>query len=169
MIRTNNVLDKPYLDVCHKHHIKSFRGKETAYIYTSKKYKNWYLFKILRLIDSYSNITGYNTYKVESLYKNILPLNLPSSGILRAYSKPLYFLEPIKLLRIKKAMKYAARNHEMFHLWFHPHNFGNNTKENFKNLEAIFKEYSMLNKTYKFSSETMTSLANKTILKHQLS
>jgi len=170
MISTNKTIDKPYLDVCHKHGIKSFRGKEKAFFYnihTSKFYKNWYIFKILRLTDSYFNITGSNTYKVESFYKKSLPLNLPSSRFLRPYSKALNFLEPLKTHRIKTAMKQAAKHNEMFHLWFHPHNFGTYTEENFSNLEDIFKTYKALNLKYGFNSETMTSLTNKIISKHQ--
>jgi len=164
MIRSNKEADKPYLDICYKHHIKSFRGKEKAFfqnIHTTKFYKNWYLFKILRLIDSYFNITSYNTYKVELFYKKDSPLNLPSSRFLRPYSKTLNFLETLKIRRINKAMTYAAKHNEMFHLWFHPHNFGTNKKENFSNLEKVFKQYKALNSKYNFESETMSGLTKK--------
>jgi len=102
MILANKVMDKPYLDVCQKLNIKSFRGKEKSLIYTTKYYKNWYIFRILRLLDTYFNITGYNTYKVESLYKENSPLNLPSSRILRAYSKTLKNIEFLKIKKNKK-------------------------------------------------------------------
>lgn len=170
MIKTENKTDQPYLEVCKKYGINSFRGKEKAFIYnihTTKYYKGWYLFKFLRLLDTYINVTGFNTYKVENHYTEKGILNLPSSRILRAYMKSLKFLEPLKILRIKKSMKHAAKKGELFHLWWHPHNFGKNMDENFENLEAIFKEYAILNKSNTFSSETMTSLTNKTILKHQ--
>lgn len=166
MIRANNDSDKPYLDICNYHNIKSYRGKEKAFfqnIHTSKFYKNWYLFKILRLIDTYFNISSHNTYKVESLYQNESPINLPSSRFLRPYSKTLSFLEPLKIKRINKAMKHAAKHNEMFHLWFHPHNFGANTENNFLNLEKIFKQYSALNLKYNFKSDTMTGLAKKIV------
>lgn len=164
MIRSDKETDKLYLEACYKHNIKSYRGKEKAFfqnIHTSKFYKNWYLFKILRLIDSYINISSHNTYKVKSLYKNDSPLNLPSSRFLRPYSKTLSFLEPLKLRRINKAMAYAAKHDELFHLWFHPHNFGINTMENLSNLENIFKEYKALNLKYNIKSETMSGLTKK--------
>jgi hypothetical protein len=164
MIRPDKETDKTYLDTCYKHQIISYRGKEKVFfqnIHTRKFYKNWYLFKILRLADSYLNISGFNTYKVKSLYKNEGPLNLPSSRFLRPYSKALNFLEPLKIRRIKKAMKYAAMHNEMFHLWFHPHNFGANMNENFLNLEKIFEFHKALNLEYNFKSETMSSLTKK--------
>lgn len=166
MIRTDKVTDKSYLDICHKHNIKSFRGKEIAFFYnihSTKFYKNWYILRGLRLIDTYFNITGHSTYKVEQFYRKNSPLNLPSSRILRAYSKTLSFLEPLKIHRIKKAMKHAAQHNEMFHLWFHPHNFGDNTEDNFSNLENIFKEYRELSSEYNFKSETMSGLTKKVV------
>ncbi|MCB0447683.1 MAG: polysaccharide deacetylase family protein [Gelidibacter sp.] len=169
MIDANKAIDQPYLDVCYRNGIKSFRGKEKAFIYnihTTKFYHGWYLFKILRIIDAYFNLTGHNTYKVEKLYKKQTVLNLPSSRLLRAYSKSMAFLEPLKISRITKSMTHAAKKGELFHLWWHPHNFGTHTDKNFKNLEMIFKHYKELNKKYGFKSETMTGLTNKMISKH---
>jgi len=163
MIEANKEIDKPYLNVCYENGITSFRGKEKAYIYnihTTKFYHGWYLFKLLRLLDAYINITGYNTYKLEDLYKKDSVLNLPSSRLLRPYIKSIRFLEPLKTRRIKKAMKHAAKHNEMFHLWWHPHNFGVHTDKNFSALEEIFKEYKALNTKYNFKSKTMTGLTN---------
>ena len=52
-------------------------------------------------------------------------------------------------------MKHAAKNGLLYHLWWHPHNFGANTEENFKTLEEILKYYEFLNKKYGFESKTM--------------
>ena len=164
MIEADKAIDKPYLDVCVKHGISSFRGKEKAYIYnihTTKSYHGWYIFKFLRLLDAYCNITGSNTYSIEKINANKDIFNLPSSRLFRAYSNKLKFLEPLKVRRIKNAMTTAAKRNEMFHLWWHPHNFGTQTEENFKNLESVFKTYKALNETYGFKSETMTGLTNK--------
>jgi hypothetical protein len=164
MIEADKTLDKPYLDVCLKHGIESFRGKEKASIYTihtTKFYHGWYIFKILRLLDTYISVTGSNTYKVEVINKDKKIYNLPSSRMLRAYSSKLKFLEPLKIRRIKKGMTHAAKHNEMFHLWWHPHNFGTQMEENFKNLEDIFKTYKKLNETHDFESETMSGLAKK--------
>ncbi|TXE20236.1 polysaccharide deacetylase family protein [Psychroserpens burtonensis] len=164
MIDANKAVDQPYLEVCQKHGIRSFRGKEKAYIYnihTTKFYHGWYIFKLLRILDAYVSVTGPNTYNVEQINKNNLVNNLPSSRLFRAYSSKLKFLEPLKIRRIKKAMTYAAKHNEMFHLWWHPHNFGTQTSDNLKNLEEIFKTYKKLNKMYGFKSETMTGLSNK--------
>lgn len=160
----NMVAGQEYLEMSYKHGITSYRGTEKAYIYNihpTKKHYNWLLFRLLRVLDCYVNITGNNTYNLEGLYEKGKIINLPSSRFLRPYYSFLKFLEPFKVYRIKKGMRRAAKKNELFHLWWHPHNFGKNIDENFKSLEKIFQEYKRLNKKHQFTSETMTSLSNK--------
>ena len=163
-INPDDDVDRPYLNVCKKHGITNFRGKEKSFIYnihSTKKYRNLFIFRALKPLDAYFNITGYNTYNLKGINENCILFNIPSSRFLRPYNTKLKFFEPLKLRRIKKAMTYAAKNNEAYHLWWHPHNFGSNIDENFKNLEAIFETYKKLNETYSFQSETMTSLAQQ--------
>ena len=120
------------------------------------------LHRIFRLLDAYINISGHNTYKPEMLLdseNNIV--NIRSSRFLRSYSKKLKFLESLKLNRIKNGMYHAAKYNEIYHLWWHPHNFGTNTEENFIALEEIFKTFDELNRSYDFESITMSDLAEK--------
>nr|WP_321226043.1 polysaccharide deacetylase family protein [uncultured Psychroserpens sp.] len=163
-INPDDEVDKPYLNVCKKYGITSFRGKEKSFIYnihSTKKYRNLFIFKALKPLDAYFNITGSNTYNLEEINKNSILFNIPSSRFLRPYNTKLKFFEPLKLRRIKKAMTYAAKHNELYHLWWHPHNFGTNINENLENLETIFKTYKFLNETYGFQSETMTGLTKK--------
>lgn len=156
--------DQPILETLKANGITSFRGKEKSFIYnihTTKFYKNWFIFKFLKFLDAYISITGPNTYDIVKLNKGKALVNIPSSRLLRAYSVKFKRLEPLKLNRIKKGMTRAAKKNETFHLWWHPHNFGAQTEENFQNLETIFKTYKSLNKTYGFESITMTELTNK--------
>jgi len=157
-----NQINKEYLQTCYNNGIISYRGIENHTIYkpNAKEKTTKPIWRALRLIDTYINITGKHTYKFETLKSNSI-INLPSSRFLRPYSKSLKILEPLKVLRIKKAMLKAAKKKELFHLWWHPHNFGSNIDENFKNLESIFKSYERLNKSHDFSNSTMTELALK--------
>lgn len=163
-INPDEEIDKPYLHVCKKHGITSFRGKEKSFIYnihSTKKYRNLFIFRALKPLDAYINITGSNTYKLREINKDCIIYNIPSSRFLRPYNTKLKLLEPLKIRRIRKAMTYAAKNNEVYHLWWHPHNFGTNMNQNFNNLEIIFNTYRQLNQTYGFQSDTMTGLTNK--------
>lgn len=159
-----NMINKDYLKICYKHGITSYRGTEKSYIYNiSPKsiFYKWQLFRVLRIIDGYFNLTGHNTYNLKTINKENTIINLPSSRFLRPYNTKLKALEWLKLRRIRQSMKHAAKNNELFHLWWHPHNFGKNIDQNIANLEKIFIDYKTLKSKYNFSSITMTSLTKK--------
>lgn len=150
-----------YLDICKKYGIESYRGNEKGVIYSSKSYKKeTVLLRILRLIDSYFNLTGYHCYDTNEIKKSY-PFNIPSSRFLRPYSSKLFLLEKLKLMRIKNAMTYAAKNNLVYHLWWHPHNFGINLDHNIAMLNKILIHYQYLNVKYNFLSITMSELSNK--------
>ncbi len=156
-----NQYNNEYIDICKKNGIISYRGNEFHFIYKSGSGdKQTPLRRMLRLIDAYINISGYHCYKY-SFIKKEFPYNIPSSRFLRSYNKKLSYLESFKLKRIKSAMTHAAKNNLVYHLWWHPHNFGRNTQENIKMLDSILKHYSFLNEKYGFESITMQGLSEK--------
>lgn len=157
-----NQYNKDYVEVCRKYGITSFRGSEKSRIYESSSSREGRtpIKKALRLIDTYLNITGYNCYRFDKI-KESIPYNIPSSRFLRPYSETLRFLEKLKFLRIKNAMTHAAKNNLIYHLWWHPHNFGRHCNENIRFLEKILKHYDFLNEKYAFQSLTMNELSNK--------
>lgn len=56
-------------------------------------------------------------------------------------------------------MTYAAKHGEMYHLWWHPHNFGANMNENFHFLEEVLQTYKTLHLQYGMVSMTMKEYA----------
>lgn len=152
-----------YLKICKSNGILSYRGNEKAKFYQMVKEADISLKnRALRFGDAYFNLSGHNTYKPKATEDN-LPLNLPSSRFLRPYSKRLKFFEKRKLNRIKNSMTYAAKNNEVFHLWWHPHNFGADTEENFMQLAEILEHYSELKTKFNFESITMKGLTERTL------
>ena len=134
-----NQLNKAYLPICQKNGIESFRGNEKSWIYKESKFhKENPLKRVLRLVDCYVNITGHNTYRLKKVGEEPL-VNLPSSRFLRPYNPKLMSLEKLRLRRIKKSLIHAAQNGEVYHLWWHPHNFGKDIEENMQFLTANFR------------------------------
>ncbi|MDC8000252.1 polysaccharide deacetylase family protein [Aequorivita todarodis] len=161
IIFPRNQYNHEYIEICEKNGLTCYRGNEEHYIYKPAKGGEQTLFKrALRLIDGYFNITGYNCYSY-SIIKSTFPHNIPSSRFLRPYNKKLKALEKLKLKRITNAMTYAAKNNLVYHLWWHPHNFGRNTNENILFLEKVLNHYEYLKKTYRFQSITMGELSTK--------
>ena len=135
IIFPRNQVNSDYIPLLEEYGIKAYRGNEEHYMYMpNKKPMSVILKRALRLLDRYINISGHNTYKIE---ENSRVVNVRSNRFFAPYSSKLSRLEPLRLKRIKDSMTYAAKKKEIFHLWWHPHNFGRNTDDNFENLNAI--------------------------------
>ena len=150
-----NQMNAEILNIIKKYDINIYRGNPDHWAYKSGDINKDFKTKIFRFIDTFFNLSGHKT----SVPENIDGIyNVKSSMFLRPYSNRFKILESLKLKRIKKAMLYAAKNNENFHLWWHPHNFGINIEENMKNLEDLLKYYTYLNKKYKMKSKNMKEL-----------
>lgn len=138
--------------------IRSFRGNQSGWMYqvTEKNRKNA-VYRIARLADAYLNLSGQNTTKWGEVRKGDLS-NIPASFFLRPYSRRLKALDNLRLKRLTNSMQHAARNAEIFHLWWHPHNFGVNLEENLAFLRRILVFYSTLRRDYEMESLTMSEV-----------
>lgn len=63
--------------------------------------------------------------------------------------------------RIKCDLTHTAEHKRLYHLWWHPENFGNHIKENLSFLEEILQHYSMLREKYGIQSLSMEEAAAK--------
>jgi len=161
-----NQVNHYYLAVCKENGLKAYRGNEKSWLYAPRNDQNESLIRrALRLIDAYINLSGFNTYHIENNDPNDL-VNIPASRFLRPYSKLLKIIEPIRLKRILSEMTHAAREKKIFHLWWHPHNFGTNTEKNLQFLENILSHFADLREKYSMISLNMAELANQ-VLRNQ--
>jgi peptidoglycan/xylan/chitin deacetylase (PgdA/CDA1 family) len=153
-----NQVNEEYLPVLLENNIPVYRGNPTSWIYKPRKFAAEILFiRLCRLLDTYLPISGYNTHKVTK--EEGLPVNIPASRFLKPYNKNLSWLEKIKLQRIMNEMTEAAKNNELYHLWWHPHNFGLHITENIAGLTIILNHYQELNKKYGVVNQTMKEAA----------
>ncbi|WP_223034493.1 polysaccharide deacetylase family protein [Hanstruepera marina] len=157
-----NQINEDYLSVCLKHGITNYRGTEKHWMFdtTDTNRLERPSHKMFRLMDAYFNLSGYNTYPLSNIKSINGVLNIPSSKFFRPYSKSLKALELRRINRVKKGLTYAAKHNEIYHMWWHPHNFGANIEENFNNLETIFKHFTTLKRDYSFNSLTMSEIAS---------
>jgi peptidoglycan/xylan/chitin deacetylase (PgdA/CDA1 family) len=161
IIFPRNQVSDPYLKICRQLGINYYRGTEQSWIYSARSLKKESLVRrFTRLMDAYINLSGQHCYTQETLVQDGL-VNIASSRFLRPYSKRLKPLENLRLKRITDAMTYAAKHRKLYHLWWHPHNFGINQDENFAFLEKILIHYQFLHKKYGFASETMKELGEE--------
>ena len=158
LIFPRNQFNDEYLKVCNDNGIICYKGNEHSWLYKAKKGEQESMFRrFLRLVDAYFNISGHNCYTKEQLKSNS-PINIPSSRFLRPFSGKLKILDNLRLRRIKTGMTYAAKNNTIYHLWWHPHNFGYSLNENLIYLEKILQHYVSLNRKFGFESKTMLEM-----------
>lgn len=161
IIFPKNQNNNTYNTVLQKYGIKYYRGNEKNIFYKNgKQEKELLIVRIFRFLDSYINIGGNYTYQIEDIKEKYL-LNVRASRLFRPYNKKMWFLEFLKIRRIKKQMEYAAKHGEVFHLWWHPHNFGKNLNENLILLENLLNFYKELKNKYNFKSYNICEIGEE--------
>jgi len=150
------------LDICKEYGLTAYRGTEQHAIYKprNERSKTNLILRGLRLLDRYLNLTGHHTTPINRGSGEKL-VNIPASRQFHPYSKKLSFLEPLKLRRIKTSMTHAAKRGEIFHLWWHPHNFGIDQEKNLTQLKSILEHYKQLQMKHQMTSQNMAELAQE--------
>ena len=152
-----NQINQKYLKVCKDLGLTSYRGVESSFYQKPRRQDQLrLLYRLFRFIDSYINISGSNSYKI-NFKRNLI--NLPASFFFRPFSRKLFFIEKFKLIRLKEAMTKAAKKGEVIHLWWHPHNHGVNTLKNINQLESLLKHFNKLKSKYNMLSLNMSELS----------
>lgn len=161
LVFPRNQFNSEYLAVCEACGLDSYRGNPDSWLYAGRNKNEESLFRrALRIIDAYVNISGHHCHTPDYILNGPL-VNVAGSRFLRPWSRKLRWLEPLRLRRIKRAMRHAARNKLLFHLWWHPHNFGANLNENMHFLEEILRYYRELHRQYGFGSATMSAITDQ--------
>jgi peptidoglycan/xylan/chitin deacetylase (PgdA/CDA1 family) len=150
-----------YLNICKIHGIKYFRGNENNFLNKPRSQNELsLLIRSLRLLDTYFNISGSNTFnKIVNINQTLF--NIPASFFFRPFNPKLKYLEFLKLRRYKHAMLNAARKNQTFHLWWHPHNFGVNQNQNLSQLRDILEYYNFLNNKYGMISRNINEICKE--------
>lgn len=156
----NQVLAE-YLPAVQEAGITSYRGNPPGAMYhLPARGLRRYLARAARLADSFLNVTGHHTVPWSHIASGELA-DVRASHFLRPYSRKLRALESLRRRRVKAGLRAAARRGEVYHLWWHPHNFGANLEENLAALESILDEFQRLRERHGMQSLTMAEAAEQ--------
>lgn len=150
-----NQVREAYLPLCYAMGYRSYRGNQRSELHRSRprrSEKTWP--RLLRAADNYLPLMPRPEVNRPRDVDGML--NVAASRFLRPASSSL--LNRLQLGRIRDEMTEAARNGGVFHLWWHPQNFGQKTDLNLRVLEAIFDHYRRLAGDYGMASSTMDRL-----------
>jgi peptidoglycan/xylan/chitin deacetylase (PgdA/CDA1 family) len=159
LVFPRNQVNPVYLPICARLGLRSYRGNERSWMYPPNRPEEtpWYV-RAARLIDAYVNLSGHNAYAPSDVEREPL-VNLPSSRFLRPYSRAIAALEPLRMRRIRNGLTHAARRGLVYHLWWHPENFGADTEKNLAFLEGVLDHFDALRERHDMASLTMGELA----------
>ena len=138
-----------YLPVLRELGLSAYRGPEDAGLYRamSGRKHNRAPRRALRLMDSYLNLTGHHVHALADLHNGGVH-NIAASRFLRPCSGHSPGLEHLRLKRITAAMTDAARRGGLYHLWWHPHNWGADLEGNAAFLRKILQHFADLRRRY---------------------
>ncbi len=108
--------------------------------------------KIFRTGDTLTRLGKKSSYTFPAKKGNLL--QLPASRLFRPYMGNGMLIRT-GIERIKTEMTVAAQNTEVYHLWWHPHNFGLYPKENLTFLAEILNYFTELKDEYGMVSMNM--------------
>jgi len=152
-----NQIQDDYLATLEKAGYQVFRGNPDHWLYRDGHFVvGGRAGRGIRLVDAYFPISGNHVAKPSSVLGLI---NVPASLSLRPWSRRLAAFESIRLMRLKRAMTAAAKADGVFHLWWHPHNFGVNIEKNMAILDSLLQHYVRLRDEFDMRSVQMGDFA----------
>ena len=146
-----------HLAICERQCITFYRGNANGSAYRPRSGADQgALQRIKRLADAYTWLAG---AQVHNWSGEAVRTNVPASAFLRPCSGMLRKIHPLHLRQIMRNMTLAAQESKLFHLWWHPHNFGINLGENLDGLARILKHLAQLRDSHDMQSLTIREAA----------
>ncbi len=161
MVFPRNEVNPAYLATLRAHGLTCYRGNQPGRWYRGGAWHQQAKLhrRALRVVDAYLDIQGDGTAAWEDVVQADGLCNVPASRFLRPFDPRLRLAEGARLQRISRVMDRAARDHRIFHLWWHPHNFGRNLPQNLAFLEAVLARFARNRALHGMRSMTMADVA----------
>jgi hypothetical protein len=154
-----NQMNAKYMDVLERRGIRAYRSNGKHWAYRAEAAETPAR-RIFRLADAYIPIGGARAHACASASDaKEAPVDVPASAFLRPYSPDLAALDGLRLRRLTRAMTTAAEHGQVFHLWWHPHNFGRHLAQSMAFLERILVHFESLRRRHGMESLTMAAAA----------
>jgi peptidoglycan/xylan/chitin deacetylase (PgdA/CDA1 family) len=158
LVFPRNQFNPEYLKICKELGITGVRINPDNW-YWDNTQKDTLLQKVFRTGDAYLGLMD-KTYDISTMNRD-LPVQQRASRLLRP--KESEFKNNLKLKRIFDEMQFAAKNKNIYHLWWHPHNFGKDPEGNLNDLKLILECYKKCQKNYGLVSNSMSEISHMVI------
>jgi Polysaccharide deacetylase len=158
LVFPRNQFTPAYLGICQDAGIDAVRGNQRFWLFRSSGEAGELLSKkIGRRLDHYLPLSGYNGVTPELESSGIV--NIRSSRFLLPVPHRSRMFGALCQRRITASMANAATTGRIFHLWWHPHNFGSHVDDNMAIVRRILNHYRALAEEHGMVSRNMGEIA----------
>jgi peptidoglycan/xylan/chitin deacetylase (PgdA/CDA1 family) len=162
LVFPRNQFNEEYLSVCNEVGVTSVRSSPDIW-YWSPATGSSFMKKFFRAGDAYVKFQPIKMVYLEDIDTNTRPLQLPATRLYRPWKPGQSVQNKLKMRRILREMTEVARKAAYYHLWWHPHNFGNHPQECLRELEIILQHFKKLQISYGLRSLTMQETTDELI------
>jgi peptidoglycan/xylan/chitin deacetylase (PgdA/CDA1 family) len=149
-----------YLEACRDAGLEVVRGNHPAWWFRAESRNEEGLAqRACRLSDDYLPLSRRDCVRPETLEGGLVDVR--ASRFLRPPPGALRPLEPLRLHRITAGLSRAARHGMIYHLWWHPHNFGADPEYSLGFLERVLEHFRHLAQTLGMRSASMLEIARE--------
>jgi hypothetical protein len=155
-----NQVNGAYLDLLPEFGLTSYRGNPRRWMYggSPSGRSTAVARRAGRLADTY--VGG---IRQAGSWSDVLQANglcdVPASRFLRPYTSRLRRLDPLRARRIRQELRFAAADHGIYHLWWHPHNFGVHLEQNIEFLRGVLEDFADCRERHGMRSLSMSEVA----------
>lgn len=150
-----------YDPILREHGIVAYRGNPCSWMWRFEGARESASLgrRLARAVDTYIGLAGDDTVSWEGILQPSGLCDVRASRFLAPPRPALRLLEPLRLRRICHGIRVAAARRELFHLWWHPHNFGGRVEESLAFLRQVLIEFDRCRSLWEMRSLTMAEVA----------
>ena len=162
-----NQVNRTYLDLLPGFGLTSYRGNPRRWMYSGSPGGRSVILarRAGRLVDTYAGGVRRDGRWGDVLQANGL-CEVSASRFLRPYTPRLRRLDQLRAHRIRQELTAAAMDHRIYHLWWHPHNFGVHLDQNLDFLRRVLEDFSVCRERHGMRSLSMADVAEVALGQH---
>lgn len=154
IIFPRNAINKDFINLAATYGIKTYRGNPLNWVYRNGDFISYgYAGRFMRKLDGYIPLTKTNI-PAEIQHEINGVANVPASRFFMPLTG-INLIDYFQINRIQAEMTQAAICGGVYHLWWHPHNFGGNVNRSILYLEKILQHFSRLRSSHGMESFSM--------------
>ncbi len=154
LVFPRNQYNPNYLEVCKDVGLNTIRTNPEVWYWNNTQQNNLQQ-KIFRTGEAYIGSNNKSYRDIPEIFRGIS--GQKASRLFRPHSGK-KILDKVRIKRIKSEITTASRKKEIYHLWWHPHNFGENPQKNLQDLEFILMHFKSCQNKFGFESKNMLDL-----------